>query len=49
MTYDELFSLNEETLEQKGVTKGARNKIILSITKLKERPKQLENIEKVSS
>ncbi|KAK3862164.1 hypothetical protein Pcinc_031946 [Petrolisthes cinctipes] len=46
LTYDELLSLDEATLEAQGVTKGARHKIVLSIQKLKERHKQLEQIEK---
>lgn len=47
LTYDELLALDEATLEAQGVTKGARHKIVLSIQKLKERHKQLEQIEKV--
>ncbi|KAG7176358.1 Smaug 1-like 2, partial [Homarus americanus] len=46
LTYDELLALDEATLESQGVTKGARHKIVLSINKLKERHKQLVQIEK---
>lgn len=46
LTYDELLALDESTLESQGVTKGARHKIVLSISKLKERHKQLVQIEK---
>ncbi|KAB7508195.1 Protein Smaug-like protein 1 [Armadillidium nasatum] len=46
LKYEDLLALTEKDLEAKGVTKGARHKIILSIAKLRERPKQLENIEK---
>ncbi|XP_069190551.1 protein Smaug homolog 2 isoform X2 [Procambarus clarkii] len=46
LTYDELLALDEGTLESQGVTKGARHKIVLSINKLKERHKQLVQIEK---
>ena len=42
-----MLALDEETLESKGVTKGARHKIVLSIAKLKDRHKQLVNLEKV--
>lgn len=48
LTYDELLALDEGTLESQGVTKGARHKIVLSINKLKERHKQLVQIEKVN-
>lgn len=46
LTYEELLALDESTLESQGVTKGARHKIVLSISKLKERHKQLVQIEK---
>lgn len=46
LTYEELLALDEATLESQGVTKGARHKIVLSIAKLKERHKQLVQIEK---
>ena len=47
LTYEELLALDESALESQGVTKGARHKIVLSISKLKERHKQLVQIEKV--
>ncbi|XP_071546337.1 protein Smaug homolog 2-like isoform X3 [Panulirus ornatus] len=46
LSYEELLALDEATLESQGVTKGARHKIVLSINKLKERHKQLVQIEK---
>ncbi|XP_077997423.1 protein Smaug homolog 1-like [Glandiceps talaboti] len=46
MTYEEMMSLTEEKLEAKNVTKGARNKIILSIRKLTERQQTLRELEK---
>lgn len=49
LTYDELLTLDETVLESQGVTKGARHKIVLSIKKLRERHKQLVQIEKVKN
>lgn len=46
MTYEEMMTLTEEWLESQNVTKGARNKIILSIIKLKERQERLRIMEK---
>jgi len=46
MTYDEMMNLTEEWLESQNVTKGARNKIVISIKKLKERPGMLRQMEK---
>lgn len=46
MTYEEMLNLNEEWLEQQAVTKGARNKIILSVKKLLERQDLLRSLEK---
>uniref|UniRef100_A0A915LCV3 Protein Smaug n=1 Tax=Romanomermis culicivorax TaxID=13658 RepID=A0A915LCV3_ROMCU len=46
MTYDEMLKLTEEMLELKGVTVGARRKIILSIQKLKDRVTVLKQLEK---
>lgn len=46
LTYEEMLNLSEEYLEKKGVTKGARNKIILCIQKIKERKKTLLQLEK---
>ena len=48
ITYDEMLNLTEDYLESKDVTKGARNKIILCIQKIKERKKLLLQLEKVS-
>lgn len=39
-----MLNLNEEGLEQQGVTKGARHKIVLSIGKLKDRVPQLKQL-----
>lgn len=46
LTYEQMLNLNEEQLENQGVTKGARHKICLSIAKLRERPDQLRQMEK---
>lgn len=46
MTYEEMMNLTEEWLETQNVTKGARNKIVLSITKLQERQARLRDMEK---
>lgn len=43
--YEGMVQMKEEYLEQKNVTKGARNKIILSIRKLARRPETLSEIE----
>ena len=48
LTYEEMLNLSEEFLEKKGVTKGARNKIILCIQKIKERKKTLLQLEEVN-
>lgn len=45
MTYEAMMSLTEEELELKGVTKGARHKIILNINKLKNRVDNLKALE----
>ena len=46
LTYKEMTSLTEEWLEVKGVTKGARHKIVLSIKQLNERQNTLKMLEK---
>ncbi|CAH3043577.1 unnamed protein product, partial [Pocillopora meandrina] len=46
LSYEEMNGLTDEYLETKGVTKGARNKILLSIKKLSERPETLNRLEK---
>jgi len=46
LTYEEMMALSLDYLEQKNVTKGARKKIISSITKLKERAQTLRQLEK---
>lgn len=48
ITYDEMLNLTEEYLVKKEVTKGARNKIILCIQKIKERKNTLIQLEKVN-
>ncbi|CAK8679664.1 unnamed protein product [Clavelina lepadiformis] len=45
MTYEEMMELKPDMLDAQNVTKGARNKIILSIKKLHERFKQLQSLE----
>lgn len=46
MTYDHMMEMTEEYLENLGVTKGARHKLVLCIQKLSERVTQLRQIEK---
>ncbi|XP_068681793.1 protein Smaug homolog 2-like isoform X1 [Montipora foliosa] len=46
LSYEEMLGLSEEYLDNKGVTKGARNKILLSIKKLSERGEILSRLEK---
>lgn len=46
MTYEEMLSVSEEWLETQNVTKGARHKITLSLSKLKERQDLLRSMEK---
>jgi hypothetical protein len=44
LTFDEMLSLNEEKLEVQGVTKGARHKIVLSVSKLRERSQHMKKV-----
>jgi hypothetical protein len=46
MPYDQMMDMTEEYLENLGVTKGARHKLVLCIQKLSERGIQLKQIEK---
>lgn len=46
LSYEEMLNLSEEWLEQQNVTKGARNKIIISIKKLRSRQTELRVMEK---
>lgn len=46
MSYDEMVSITDEFLEKKGVTKGARNKILQNISSLSQRHKTLSQMEK---
>jgi len=46
MSYDEMMQLTSDQLDDKNVTKGARNKIIVNIKKLQERFNQLQSLEK---
>lgn len=46
LCYEEMMTLSEDWLEQQKVTKGARNKIVLSIKKLQERQDVLRNLER---
>jgi SAM domain (Sterile alpha motif)/PHAT len=45
LTYEEMMTMTEEALESRGVTKGARHKIVLSIKKLRDRPSTLAQLE----
>lgn len=46
MSYEQMLEMTEEYLENLGVTKGARHKLVLCIQKLAERVPQLKQIEK---
>lgn len=45
LTYDQMMEVTEEYLTSMGVTKGARNKLVICIQKLKERFHTLEQFE----
>ncbi|KAJ8922856.1 hypothetical protein NQ315_007891 [Exocentrus adspersus] len=45
LTYSQMINLTEETLQAVGITKGARHKLLLSISKLKERSSMLTELE----
>lgn len=47
LEYQQLLSLDDAALEAKGVTKGARHKLMLSISRLGQRHQHLRAIEKV--
>ena len=46
MSYEDMLELTEDQLADQGVTKGARHKLALSITKLQQRLPTLVNLEK---
>ncbi|XP_012278862.1 protein Smaug homolog 1 [Orussus abietinus] len=46
LSYEEMLELTEDQLAEQGVTKGARHKLALSITKLQQRYSTLLNLEK---
>lgn len=46
MTYEQMLEITEEYLENLGVTKGARHKLVICIQKLSERVMQLKQVEK---
>lgn len=46
MTYEQMLNVNEGYLESLNITKGARNKLVLSIQKLNDRIEGLEKVEK---
>lgn len=46
LTYEKMLDITEEYLENLGVTKGARHKLVLCIQKLKERPLILHQMQK---
>ncbi|KAI6188882.1 Protein Smaug [Aphelenchoides besseyi] len=46
MPYDEMMALNDQRLEQRQVTKGARKKILQSLAKLKDRSQLIRQLEK---
>ncbi|KAI6219007.1 Protein Smaug [Aphelenchoides fujianensis] len=45
MTYEEMMSLNDQRLEQRQVTKGARKKILQSLLKLRDRSQLIRQLE----
>ncbi|KAI4490998.1 hypothetical protein M0802_010574 [Mischocyttarus mexicanus] len=46
LNYEEMLQLTEDQLAEQGVTKGARHKLALSISKLQQRYTTLANLEK---
>ncbi|XP_055689075.1 protein Smaug isoform X1 [Lutzomyia longipalpis] len=46
ITYEQMMDITEEHLQNLGVTKGARHKLVLCIQKLKERHSRLVDMEK---
>lgn len=46
MSYEQMMDITEEYLENLGVTKGARHKLVICIQKLSERVSLLKQIEK---
>ncbi|XP_049841270.1 protein Smaug homolog 1 isoform X1 [Schistocerca gregaria] len=46
LTYEEMMALTEEWLAARGVTKGARHKIVMSVRKLRERGSLLRQVER---
>ena len=46
LSYEELLQLNDEALERKNVTLGARGKILKYIGHIKERPKTIKKLGK---
>jgi hypothetical protein len=49
MSYDEMMALDDQKLEQRQVTKGARKKILQSLDKLRDRSQLIRQLEKVRS
>lgn len=45
LTYEQMLNLTEERLQTMGITKGARHKLLLSISKLKERSAMMTELE----
>lgn len=45
MTYEEMMNLTEEILENESVTKGARNKIVTNVKKLRDRQSNIVGLE----
>ena len=46
LSYEELLQLNDEVLERKNVTLGARGKILKYIGHIKERPRTIKKLGK---
>lgn len=45
LTFNQMLNLKEDTLETIGITKGARQKLLLNIAKLRERSTMLSELE----
>lgn len=45
LNYNQIVNLTESNLEGMGITKGARHKLLLSITKLRDRSQMLAELE----
>lgn len=49
LSYDDMMELDDQKLEQRQVTKGARKKILQSLDKLRDRSQLIRQLEKVNN